>query len=102
MLWDSASHITHTAVTNFHRVSVKYLVQVRCWWEMFVNQGKKVAPIFDLTFLLNGGLYQIMFLRLFLSLFGLFEEASFSGLYLSVASKLLRLRASTYNTNAAP
>ena len=43
MLGDSASHIIHAAVADFHRVSVEYLVQVRCWWEMFVNQGKEVA-----------------------------------------------------------
>ena len=62
---------------------------------------RKLRPIFDRTFLLNGGLYQIMFLRLFRWLFGLFAEASSSGSYLSLALKLLRLRAS-YNGAAAP
>ena len=30
MLGDNSSHITHAAVADFHRVSVEYLVQVRC------------------------------------------------------------------------
>ena len=62
---------------------------------------RKVRPIFDRTFLLNGELYQIMFLRLFRWLFGLFAEASSSGLYFSFTFKLLHLRASLYNGTAA-
>ena len=68
---------------------------------MFINQGNDVAPIFDRTFLLNCGLYQIMFLRLLRWLFGMFAEASPSGLYFSLTLKLLRLRASLYNGTAA-
>ena len=58
---------------------------------------RKLQPIFDRTFLLNVGLYQIMFVRLFRWLIGLFAEASSSGLYFSLTLKLLRLRASSYN-----
>ena len=76
-------------------------MQVRCWWEILSIRARELRPIFDRTFLLNGGLYQIMFLCLFRCLFGLFAEASPSGLYSSLTLKLLRLRASSYNGAAA-
>ena len=62
---NDAAHVRHAAVPYFHVVLVKDEVDIVVWWEVLIRL-RKVLATFVCTFLLYGGLDQMMFLLLFL------------------------------------
>ena len=52
--------LMHAAITYFYCISVEDLMQLVVRWKVLVNKVKKLRPILLLTFMLNGGLNQMI------------------------------------------
>ena len=66
MASDNAFYVFHATATNFDGVRLKILLRVDDLGKWVSIRRKNSLPTFDFTFLLNGGLNQMIFLPLFL------------------------------------
>ena len=69
MLLYETWHNTHTDITLYDGVYIKNFVETVVVWKMFFYKFKKILPILDFTFSLNGALNQTTFQLLFLLVF---------------------------------
>ena len=96
MLLNDAFHVIHTAVANFNCVFVENFVVPMVFRKVLLDQAQNIFPTFVLTFLLNGGLNQMMFLFLLLCVRCVLEFVwSLLSAYLKVTLCPLRFSASS-------
>ena len=81
MTTDYIYHIIHATITNLDIIAIEDLAMFMISVKMFIfNKCKNCVSILVLTFLLNGGLYQMIFAPLFLlsCVYRSFPNMSFS------------------------